>query len=103
MNIKGIEQTVPKVDHVGRTQKIADEGASSERFVLQLNRQFRAERRSIKETQSGTGQEIKEQGQENKKNRQGQLMQKRKRTKSKKKDMSIFQGTRQGNALDIRT
>ena len=29
MSVKGVEQVMPKVDHMGRIQKIADEGAAA--------------------------------------------------------------------------
>lgn len=50
MSVKGLEQVMPKVDHMHRIQKIADEGATAERFVLQLNQQIQAKRQSVSET-----------------------------------------------------
>ncbi|NMA55666.1 MAG: hypothetical protein GX952_07055 [Firmicutes bacterium] len=62
MTVRGVEQIMPKADHIGRVQKIAQDGAAAERFVLELNRQMQVKRRSISELSETEKQRIKDPG-----------------------------------------
>jgi hypothetical protein len=50
MTVRGVEQIMPKADHMSRVQKIAEDGSTAERFVLELNQELQAKRRAVPET-----------------------------------------------------
>jgi hypothetical protein len=102
MGIKGIEQIMPKVDHMGRLQRAADEGAAAERFVLQLNQQLQAKRQSVNEAKPGEQQQIDDKSQHERKGRR-QLKPQKKGALTRKTVMTDIIIPGRGNKLDVRT
>lgn len=102
MSVQGIEQIMPKVDQMGRIQKAADEGASAERFSLQLNQQLQAKRQTIPEAKPGEQQRIDSRRQQAKKD-QRPPKRRRPRPSPKEDGVSGVPVPGRGNRLDVRT
>ena len=60
MPVRGVEQIMPKADHMSRVQKIAEDGSSAERFILELNQELQAKRQTVPETAKMKQQQIKD-------------------------------------------
>lgn len=99
MSVKGIEQVMPKTDHVGHIQRIANEGASAERFVLQLNQQLQAKRKSVPETTKSKENRVDNSDPRKKKRYRPP---KKKRLAVKRERVAETSAPGRGNRLDIR-
>ena len=102
MSIKGVEQIMPKVDHMGRIQRIADEGTAAERFVLQLNQQIQAKRQSVPKTTKSAENRVDNPDRHDKKRHRPPKQQKpgSPAKKDQETDVSI---PGRGGQLDVRT
>ncbi|HHT70393.1 MAG: hypothetical protein WAO22_01070 [bacterium] len=101
MSVKGVEQVMPKVDHMGRIQKIADEGAAAERFVLELNQEIQAKRQSVPETTKAEENRIDDSDLREKKDRRSPKKRSRSATKTNLAPDDSTPG--RGRRLDVRT
>ena len=100
MNVKGVEQVLPKADYAGRVQKEADEGAGAQRFMAELNQRLQMERRSVKEAQAGEQSSIADKRQEPGGRQDAQ--ERNKKTPADGADISGESPTGQGKVLDVR-